>query len=144
MRSLLDINLLIALFDPDHVFHERAHAWWGANATHGWASCPLTENGVVRIMTHSAYSPSRRFSPVEITSALRQFAQATDHAFWPDSLSLRDERLFALESLLSPKHLTDVYLLALARKNEGRLATFDQGIPLACAKEATPRHLCML
>ena len=50
MRALLDVNLLIALLDPDQVFHERAHDWWEANRSAGWASCPLTENGVVRIM----------------------------------------------------------------------------------------------
>ena len=66
MRALLDVNLLIALLDPDHVFHERAHDWWEANRSAGWASCPLTENGVVRVMSNPNYSRQLRLTPAAV------------------------------------------------------------------------------
>ena len=55
MRALFDVNVLIARFDPAHVHHERAHRWWKLNKTSGWASCPLTENGFVRILSQPKY-----------------------------------------------------------------------------------------
>jgi len=95
MRALLDVNVIIALLDPDHAFHERAHAWWAANMKHGWASCPLTENGVVRIMSNPGYSQKTRFTPGDLIGRLRTFAGQSDHEFWPDDISLREEKIFA-------------------------------------------------
>lgn len=143
MRHLLDINVLIALMDPDHVFHGRAHEWWAAEPR-AWASCPLTENGLVRIMASTAYSKSTRFTVADITARLSAFTSTSDHAFWPDSLSLRDPLHFQHTSILSSKQLTDLYLLALAVENQGRLATFDQQIPLAAVPTAQPGHLVVL
>jgi toxin-antitoxin system PIN domain toxin len=142
MRALLDVNVLIALLDPDHIFHERAHAWWAANQSHGWASCPLTENGVVRIMSHPGYSRTARFTPGDLIARLRQFAAATQHEFWPDEVSLRDETVFVANRLHSSRQLTDVYLLALAVAHQSRLATFDEGIPLSVVLQAKPENLC--
>ena len=142
MRALLDVNVIIALLDPDHVFHERAHAWWAANRNHGWASCPLTENGVVRIMSHPAYSQKTRFTPGDLIGRLRQFAAQSDHEFWPDDISLRDEQIFATGRLHSSRQLTDLYLLALAVAHHGRLVTFDRGIPLSGVPHAKAEHLC--
>ncbi len=87
MRALLDINLLIALLDPDHAFHERAHAWWGANSRHGWASCPLTENGVVRIMSNPNYSRRLLLSPQDLIHRLKEFG---DDRFLFDYVSIRE------------------------------------------------------
>lgn len=141
MRALLDVNFMIALLDPDHVFHERAHEWWEANFRGGWASCPLTENGVVRIMSHSSYSRKTQFTPSELIDRLRQFATQTDHEFWPDEISVRDEQIFDVERLHSSLLLTDTYLLALATKRSGQLVTFDQGIVLSAVKAARPANL---
>ncbi len=143
MRSLLDINVLIALLDPDHAFHARAHAWWRKEKP-AWASCPLTENGVVRIMSSLSYSKARPFTVAELAHQLQIFSASTKHAFWPDSLSVRDRSAFHHERVLTSRHLTDVYLLALALENKGRFVTFDQGIPLAAVVNATPRHLLVL
>src|SRR6266498_2543050 len=99
MRALLDINLLIALLDADHVFHQRAHVWWAANADSGWASCPLTENGVVRIMCNFGYSQRLQLVPSELIRLLDSFAANTDHEFWPDELSLRDKSHFIAERI---------------------------------------------
>jgi uncharacterized protein len=142
MRALLDVNVIIALLDPDHAFHERAHAWWAANRNRGWASCPLTENGTVRIMSHPGYSRKLRFTPGELIGCLHQFAAQSNHEFWPDDISLRDETIFAAGHIHSSRQLTDLYLLALAVAHHGRLVTFDQGIPLSGVPHAKASNLC--
>jgi toxin-antitoxin system PIN domain toxin len=144
MRALLDVNVLIALLDASHAFHARAHDWWSAHARYGWAGCPLTENGAVRIMSNPAYSKVRRFLPAEIIAALAQFARDTDHQFWPDSVSLRDPSLFAADRIHGHRQLTDLYLLALAAVHEGCLATFDASIPLSAVKTAGPANLIVI
>ena len=144
MRALLDINVLIALFDPDHTFHERAHTWWAAHATRGWASCPMSENGVVRIMSHSGYSQSARFVPADLIDRLRTFAEGTNHEFWPDDVSLRDPAVFSTDRIHSSRQLTDVYLLALAVRHKGQLATFDQGIARSAVSNADVRNLSIV
>lgn len=144
MRSLLDINVIIALLDADHAFHKRAHDWWRGQAKLGWASCPITENGLVRIMSNPNYTQNARFQPGDLISRLQLFAQETDHEFWPDDISLREASLFDRERLHSSRQLTDIYLLALATKRGGRLATFDQGIPLSAIPLARPENLCVV
>ncbi|HTJ00611.1 MAG TPA: TA system VapC family ribonuclease toxin [Dongiaceae bacterium] len=141
MRALLDVNVVIALLDPDHAFHDRAHDWWAANASGGWASCPIVENGVVRIMAHPGYSEKIQFAPGNLISRLRAFASQTNHEFWPDDVSLRNEKLFVAERIHSSRLLTDFYLLALAVKHSGRLATFDQGISLSAVRPAKSTNL---
>ena len=144
MRALLDVNVVIALLDPDHAFHERAHDWWANHAESGWASCPIVENGVVRIMSNPAYSPQARFTPADLISRLGQFADQTNHEFWPDDVSLRDEKIFTAERMHSSRQLTDLYLLALAAKRGGRLATFDQGIPASAVSAGKSENLCVI
>lgn len=143
MRHLLDINVLIALMDPDHAFHQRAHAWWSARQR-PWASCPITENGFIRIMSSATYSRNQSFSVADITSRLSVFISYSDHAFWPDALTLRDGEHFRHTSILSSKHLTDLYLLGLAVENKGQLVTFDQHIPLSAVASARPDHLLVI
>lgn len=141
MRSLLDVNVLIALFDPDHVFHQRAHIWWAANATDGWASCPITESGFVRIMSQPTYSARVRFSPTELIERLAIFAQQTNHEFWADSISIRDSQLFARDRIHSSRQITDIYLLALAKTRNARLTTFDEAVPLSAVLGALGQNL---
>ena len=142
MRALLYVNVIIALLDPDHAFHERAHAWWAANMKSGWASCPLTENGVVRIMSNPGYSQKTRFTPGDLIDRLRKFAANSNHEFWPDEISLCDEKIFAMERIHSSRQLTDLYLLALAVEHHGGLVTFDHGIPLSGVHNAKAANLC--
>ena len=144
MRALLDVNVLIALLDPDHVFHERGHQWWKSNAQSGWASCPLTENGVVRIMSKPSYSKGARFSPIELINRLEDFASHSDHEFWPDDLSLRHDSIFVRERLHTSRSISDIYLLALAAKHEGWLATFNEGIPISAVSTASAANLCVV
>lgn len=142
MRALFDVNVVIALLDPTHIFHERAHDWWSENIESGWASCPLTENGVVRIMSNPNYGSKVSFTPDDLIGRLREFARRSDHEFWSDDISLRDGRIFATERIHGSRQLTDIYLLALSIKHGGRLVTFDSGISLSTVKGAEVAHLC--
>jgi toxin-antitoxin system PIN domain toxin len=144
MRALLDINVLIALLDPDHVFHDRAHGWWKGQSKNGWASCPLTENGVVRIMSHPAYSRATKFRPGDLIDGLDRFAHQSNHEFWPDDLSLRDKTFFLRDRLHASRAITDVYLLALAAKHQGFLATFDEGIVVSAVPGAGTSSLSVI
>ena len=143
MRSLFDVNFVIALLDPDHVFHERSHSWWADNSKLGWASCPLSENGVVRIMSNPNYSTKIRFSPSQLIDRLQKFTAQTDHEFWPDSFSLLNGEIFDRERIHGSRQQTDIYLLALAVKHFGRLVTFDQSISVTAVFGAGPDHLCV-
>jgi toxin-antitoxin system PIN domain toxin len=141
--ALLDVNVLVALFDPDHVHHDLAHDWFGDSGARSWATCPLTENGFVRVVSNPRY----RADPVRVTDALallRKFCASRGHRFWPAGLSLRDTRVFVAGFAAGPSQITDIFLLGLARKHGGSLATFDRGIPLAAVKGATPDHLCVI
>lgn len=142
MIALLDANTLIALFDAAHVHHPRAHQWLRQHRARGWATCPLTQNACIRIISQPAYPG--RLPVADITRRLGQAVAAPDHHFWPDSLSLCDPAFFALEKVLTPKPLTDVYLLALATANDGCLVTFDRDIPLAAVPKAAPSNLLVL
>ncbi len=128
--ALLDVNLLVALFDPDHVHHDTAHDWFAESRGHGWATCPLTENGVVRILSNRSYSPTAE-PPGRIVDRLRTFCASGDHVFWADDVSLRDGDLCVADALVSHRQITDMYLLGLAKRHGGRLASFDRAIPVA-------------
>jgi hypothetical protein len=142
MRSLLDVNVLIALLDADHTSHRSALAWLGEHADGGWASCPITQNGCVRIMSHPGYPNAH--SVLEVVQHLRAATAHRAHQFWPDSESLLDERLVDATRVHGPRQLTDVYLLALAVKNGGRLVTFDATVAISAVKGARPQHLLRL
>jgi uncharacterized protein len=127
-RFLLDVNLLIALIDPAHVQHDRAHAWFSGSGRKAWATCPLTENGVLRIVGHPRY-PNCPGSPAVVAELLMSFRKLPGHSFWPDDLSLLDSAQLNVTRLLDSSHITDSYLLALAHAHHGQLATFDRHIP---------------
>jgi toxin-antitoxin system PIN domain toxin len=124
-RFLLDVNVLIALIDPAHVQHNRAHAWFAAKGHVAWATCPLTENGVLRIVGHLRY-PNSPGSPAAVAELLSSLRNLPGHAFWPDDISLLDRKHANTTRLLDSAHVTDSYLLALAHAHKGQLATFDQ------------------
>ena len=144
MRALLDVNVLIALFDPDHVFHGRAHNWWAARGKEGWASCPLTENGMIRVMSNPNYSARVRFAPGDLIARLSTFVAGTNHEFWSDSISLRDAQWFARDRIHGSRQLTDIYLLALATSQNGRLATFDESVPMSTVSKAKEKNLVVI
>ncbi|MCC5888414.1 MAG: VapC toxin family PIN domain ribonuclease, partial [Gammaproteobacteria bacterium] len=88
MRALLDVNVLIALLDADHVHLAASHAWLEANIDAGWASCPLTQNGCIRIMSQPSYPGT--LSAAAVAQRLAAATQTQWHSFWPDGLSLLD------------------------------------------------------
>jgi toxin-antitoxin system PIN domain toxin len=122
---LLDVNVLIALVDPAHVQHDQAHAWFARVGRKAFATCPLTENGLVRIVGYPKY-PNSPGPPSDVLQSLVAIRAMPGHEFWPDDISIADEAFFAPELLSSHSRVTDSYLLALAHANGGRLATMDQ------------------
>ena len=142
MRALIDVNVLLALFDPDHVDHRTAQRFVRSGLQDGWATCPLTQNGFVRIISQPRYP-----SPVSTADALTRLAEAASHeshTFWPDDASLLDPDVLDRSSLLGPRQVTDAYLLALAVRHGGRLVTFDRAIPLRAVVGAAPEHVQVL
>ncbi|MEO6966990.1 MAG: TA system VapC family ribonuclease toxin [Rhodanobacteraceae bacterium] len=121
---LLDVNVLIALIDPKHSHHLIAHQWLAQHRA-AWATCPLTENSVLRIVGHPRY-PTGPGSPAKVAPSLVSVRARPGHCFWQDDLSLLDARIVDATRLLTPHQITDTYLLALAVKHGGKLASFDK------------------
>jgi toxin-antitoxin system PIN domain toxin len=138
--GLLDVNVLVALFDPSHVHHEAAHSWFRVNRSRRWATCVLTENSFVRVLSSPAY-PGRRTTVEDAVTRLGMFCASREHVFWPSSLSIRDRGRFRWNHVQGHRQLTDIYLLALAVSNQGRLVTFDSAISIRSVEGAKPHHL---
>lgn len=142
-RALLDINVLVALFDPDHVHHEIAHDWFADHRGQGWASCPITQNGLIRVLSNPRYgSPASGLRTVR--EAVRRFVSGKEHQFWPDDISLADNTLFDVTAIAGYRQLTDVYLLGLATKWKGHLVTLDRSIPVRAVVGASPATLTVI
>jgi toxin-antitoxin system PIN domain toxin len=124
-RYLLDVNVLIALIDPAHVRHDDAHHWFAGKGKKAWATCPITENGVLRTVGNSRY-PSTPGNPAAIAEILIVLRNLGSHEFWPDGVSLLDANAADATRLLNSAQVTDTYLLALAKAHGGQLATFDR------------------
>ena len=140
MRYLLDVNVWIALFDATHTFAARANTWF-ASEQPAFATCPIIENGVVRIMSGTGYSPLVRQPIGKIAAMLAQACAKNDHAFWPDDVSLREPLHIDVTRLHGPRQITDAYLLALAVKHGGCLLTFDGAVALSAVPGAQKKHL---
>ena len=142
MRALLDINVLIALLDSDHTSHAVAMGWFAEHAEKGWASCPLTQNGCIRIMSNAGYP-----NPLPLQAVMQRLSDACAenvHEFWADELSLLDSELIDVTRIHGPKRLTDIYLLALAVEFKAKFVTFDGKIPVAAVRKARPENLVVL
>ena len=124
-RYLLDVNVLIALIDPQHVRHDEAHRWFKAAGNSAWASCPITQLGVLRIVGSARY-PNPPGTPAVVAESLRSLCASGDHEFWTDDLSLVEEGVIDPGRILQTSQLTDTYLLAIAARHHGKLATFDR------------------
>jgi toxin-antitoxin system PIN domain toxin len=135
LTYLLDVNVLIGLIDPTHVSHEAAHGWFEAEGSQSWASCPITQNGVLRIVSHPAY-PNAQASPAAVAHILQKLLHLPGHVFWLDDISLLDRRHIDTGRLLTHKQVTDTYLLALAAAHGGKLATLDRRLSTAAVPGA--------
>ncbi|HEY4958240.1 MAG TPA: TA system VapC family ribonuclease toxin [Caldimonas sp.] len=130
---LLDVNVLIALADPAHVQHDSAHDWFARTGSRSWATCPLTENAVLRILGNPRY-PNSPGSPAVVSSILVGMRSLPGHVFWPDDISVTDTTRVDATRVLTHGQVTDTYLLALARAHRGKLATFDRRLVTAAVK----------
>ncbi|WP_029918816.1 TA system VapC family ribonuclease toxin [Nevskia soli] len=142
MRALLDVNVLIALLDADHIHHNAATDWLAGNIDRGWASCPITQNGCVRILAQPRYP--NPLPAAQVAERLATAAATPHHEFWADSVSLLNPAIIDRSRLLNAKQVTDAYLLALAVAHDGRFVTFDRAISLATVMGAQARHLIAL
>jgi uncharacterized protein len=141
--ALLDVSLLVPLFDQQHAMHDAAHSWFAINQKRGWATCPLTINGCVRVLSNPRFRIPGA-SPLATAEKLREFCQSPHHHFWHDSISITDPTLFRLNLIAGHQQVTDTYLLGLAVRNHGRLVTFDRSINLKAVIGAKPGHLVIL
>jgi toxin-antitoxin system PIN domain toxin len=138
--TLLDVNVLIALFDPAHPSHADAHDFFEKQKSKPWATTPLTIDGFVRVISNPAY-PTVDASPAEAAGHLRRLCRSDLHEFWPDAISLIDETVLEPRFLDGHRQITDARLLALAVKNDGHLATFDRKLPMKAVRGASERHI---
>ena len=141
-RALFGVNVLLALLDSDHTDHARAGEWLDAEVEAGWASCPITENGFVRIISQPRYpSPVLPAQAVELLADARR---SRHHAFWPCDVSLLEAQVVDRSRLHGSRQVTDAYLLALAVAHDGRFVTFDRALSLQTVHGATQDHLTVL
>ncbi len=141
---LLDVNVLVALFDGDHVHHDAAHDWFGAmGKRRSWATTPVTEIGAIRILSNPAYHASA-LTASSVRGHLQRFCALEGHVFWPGDVSLLEADVLAPHAALTHRQLTDIFLLALAVRHDGCLATFDTSIPVSVVKGASSAHVLVL
>jgi toxin-antitoxin system PIN domain toxin len=131
---LLDVNVLIALIDPAHVAHDDAHAWFSNEGHTSWASCPITENGVMRILGNTKY-PNAPGSPAVVAGIVKQLRALPGHNFWTEDFSLVGSDAVDASRVLTSAQVTDTYLLALAKLRGGQLATFDRHLSVNAVKD---------
>jgi hypothetical protein len=143
VTSLLDVNLLIALFWPAHVAHARAQRWFAQNAHHGWATCAITETGFVRILSNPAVSGA--VSPRDALLVLSASLEHPHHHFWTEDIGVMEALAHGGHRLVGHQQVTDTYLLGLAIQKKGRLATFDSGLSsLLPDASAAPARLVLV
>ncbi len=142
MRALLDVNVLIALLDAGHIHHALAMSWLEREIRHGWASCPITQNGCIRIMSQPGYPGS--LPVARIAERLTEASLSPDHKFWPAHVNLLGAGLFDWSRVLGHRQVTDAYLLSLAVHHGGRLVTLDRRIATEAVMGARPEHLVVL
>jgi len=133
---LLDTNLLIALFWPRHDGHKAALDWFIRQRTHGWATCPITQAGFVRVVSNPAFSRDAPH-PRDAIRLLAINTAAHDHAFWSDDLPIAEAVEFTGVRLLGHQQVTDAYLLGLAVRRGGVLATLDRRITALLEPKST-------
>jgi hypothetical protein len=134
--ALLDLNILTALLWPAHEHHDVAHRWFGARRNTRWATCPLTQLGFVRMVSNPAFSRNA-LSPVQASALLAENLARPAHEFWPDSLPVSAAVKAVEPDLQGYRQITDAYLLALAHRRGGVLATFDTGLRALAGRSRT-------
>jgi toxin-antitoxin system PIN domain toxin len=127
MVSLLDVNFLVALAWPSHVHHQAALGWFQRHQSLGWATCPLTQSGFVRVSANPQAIPEAK-SPQEAHRLLQRIIALPHHEFWQDDVSLATSSHFDITRLTGYRQVTDAHLVTLALHRGGCLTTLDQKI----------------
>ena len=139
MRALLDVNVLIALPDENHIHHAASSDWLAERIESGWASCPLTQNVCVRILSQPRYPNALDIG--EAMARLQAAVSTPHHRFIADDVSLLDDTVVDRRRLSGPRQVTDVYLLALAVAHGARMVTLDKSVPLSSVRGASEDSL---
>ena len=142
-RLLLDVNVWVALFDDAHVASGRANELINTPQI-AIATCPLTENAVIRVLNLPSYGKRGALGIQLVRSQLTKACAELDHEFWPDDISLRDDSIIDFSRVHGHNQITDLYLLALAARHGGTLVTFDQSVSLDAVRGAKAEHLWVL
>jgi len=124
---LPDVNVLVALAWPRHVHHEAAHAWFAREGKDGWATCPMTQCGFVRVLSNKAIVADA-VAPAGAVAMLARMTSVPGHTFWPDEVPLCDVQCAPARFLTGHRQVTDYYLLGLAVRKGGRFVTLDRGV----------------
>jgi uncharacterized protein len=143
MRLLLDVNVWVALFDDAHIQNAQARQLFKQPKLK-IASCALTENGVLRVLNLPGYAKRAPPGFEVVRQKLALACTDIDHEFWPCDLSLRDDEILDWRRIMGHNQITDAYLLALAVRHSGALATFDHAVALSAVAGAAARHLKLL
>jgi uncharacterized protein len=131
---LLDVNVLVALMWPAHSGHQRAQNWFAQYSKAGWATCPFTQAGCVRILSNPSFS-SDAVTPQEALKLLHTNLAHQSHVFWPDDLSFAEAVQQTQKQLVGHQQVSDAYLLGLAMHRKAKLATLDRGVPMLLPRE---------
>lgn len=143
MTALPDVNVLVALAWPNHVHHDCARAWFEASHRRGWATCPVTESGFVRVSSNRKVVPDAR-GPGDAILLLREMTALPGHVFWTDATSLARSQWIEIDRLVGHGQVTDAHLCAVALQHEGRLVTFDAGVAEVLPRGVDPRDVLTL
>ena len=143
MRFLLDVNVLVAIFDEAHIHHAVASNLI-TQPNLKIATCALTENGVLRVLNLPGYSSYGPVGFEAVRAQLAQLCKDTDHEFWPCDITLRDDSKVEWSRVMGHNQITDVYLLALAVERGGALATLDHRVALSAVRGAQAKHLQLM
>jgi uncharacterized protein len=139
MAFLLDVNVLIALLWPAHESHLPVQRWFQRHSRQGWATCPLTEAGFVRIVSNPAFSPDA-VRPEEASRLLSANQKHDSHQFWPDEIGFAHALQLGRLRLGGHQQVTDAYLLGLALHRKGSLATLDRSVPALLPERSPERN----
>ena len=143
MTARPDVGVLVALFDPAHLLHERAHSWFGSLGTDGWATCASTENGFIATLSNPDY-PGARTTVDDAVERLRVLTDTPEHQFWPGFASLRQDGRVDTRRLEGHHQVLEAYLLLLAVENHGQLVTFSRDVPATAVRNVGKGQLLVL
>ena len=134
MTSLLDVNVLIGLLDANHAHHAAVMGWFSSYED-TWASCPITQNAYVRIVTQNKYANT--ISIMEAVKKLSAAVATPNHEFISDDISLLEPKHVLHREIQGNKQVTDIHLLALSVSHGAQFVTLDKGVSHVAVQQAT-------